>query len=444
MPYRKFLVIGEVFVDFHLDKKQGNENLVRLGGIFHALRALSALEMDFSFAYYAPAYLKNDIKKFGKDILGASEIYSLGVVDSAPNIFLIDHSDESEQQIYTNILCQQAVYNENLSIENILNSCSPTDILIFPGRFKVDEFLNRIDKSKYKIHIDVNYDSDNISILNGVQTIFLSTSTDSYKELFQCDTNKKLINTFSKYSIEQLIVKENRGGSWGYDFNKNCEYEASAQVCDNSTISVGVGDVFNVAYLFKSFDDNSNNLAFASWVAAEYAQFFSFNKFKQNVMLIKSKKENFVALHGVRVPWFTRPQYPIYMAAPDFNYINSTLFDNLIAALKYHHFIPRLPIRENGQVSNSSAEKDKEEVYFKDLNLLDTCKLMIASLLTNDQGTLVEIGYYKKAGKPIILFDPYNIASNMFLDKSCDYYCHTINDVINAVFFVVNGMIHNG
>ena len=444
MPYRKFLVIGEVFVDFHLDKKQRNENLVRLGGIFHALRALSALEMKFSFAYYAPTYLKNDINRFGKNILGANEIYSLGIIDSAPNIFLIDHSDESEQQIYTNILCQQAVCNENFSIENILNSCSPTDILVFPGRFKVDEFLNRIDKRKYKIHIDVNYDSDNISILNGVQTVFLSTSTDSYKKLFQYNTNKELINTFSKCLIRQLIVKENRGGSWGYDFSKDCEYEASAQICDKSTISVGVGDVFNVAYLCELFDDNSNNLAFASWVAAEYAQVFDFDEFKQNVMLIKSKKENFVALHGVRVPWFTRPQYPIYMAAPDFNYINNTLFDNLIAALKYHHFIPRLPIRENGQISNSSVEKDKEEVYFKDLNLLDACKLMIASLLTNDQGTLVEIGYYKKAEKPIILFDPYNIASNMFLDKSCDYYCHTINDVINAVFFIINRMIHNG
>ena len=58
MPYRKFLVIGEVFVDFHLDRKQRNENLVRLGGVFHALRALSALEMKFSFAYYAPTILK--------------------------------------------------------------------------------------------------------------------------------------------------------------------------------------------------------------------------------------------------------------------------------------------------------------------------------------------------------------------------------------------------
>ena len=134
MPYRKFLVIGEVFVDFHLDKKQGNENLVRLGGIFHALRALSALEMNFSFAYYAPTYLKDDINRFGKNILGANEIYSLGIIDSAPNIFLIDHSDESEQQIYTNILCQQAIYKDDLLITSILNSCSPTDILIFPGR----------------------------------------------------------------------------------------------------------------------------------------------------------------------------------------------------------------------------------------------------------------------------------------------------------------------
>ena len=61
MPEQTVLIIGEVFVDTHLDIKPYGKPLTRLGGIFHAARCLSALNVNFALAYYCPDYLDDDV-----------------------------------------------------------------------------------------------------------------------------------------------------------------------------------------------------------------------------------------------------------------------------------------------------------------------------------------------------------------------------------------------
>ena len=60
--------------------------------------------------------------------------------------------------------------------------------------------------------------------------------------------------------------------------------------------------------------------------------------------------------------------------------------------------------------------------------------LLIAILLYNDPGTLVELGMFKQTGKPTILFDPFNCCENMFVLHTPDYLCKNIADVIDAVY----------
>ena len=108
MHKRKILIIGEVYVDQHLDIIENGYSTSRLGGIFHAARSCDALNMEYALAYYAPNYLVKDIEKFGIDVLRASNVYCLGNVDKAPNVMLIGQSDESGNQLYENILCRQA------------------------------------------------------------------------------------------------------------------------------------------------------------------------------------------------------------------------------------------------------------------------------------------------------------------------------------------------
>lgn len=445
MLKKKILVIGEVYVDHHLDIKEDGNSISRLGGIYHALRACDALDIEFGFAYYAPSYLEKDIQKFGIEVLGASKIYCLGVVDKAPNIMLIGQSDESGNQLYENILCRQAQYIFNMPLGQVLNDFSPSDVMIFPGRYGNETILDGLSDFEGKIHIDMNYDCDEILVLNklNVETVFLSTSSISFEGFFKESSYEKLIDYFKTREVNQLLIKENRGGSWIFDFMENRSYDAPAFV-GTAIHSVGVGDVYDIAYICGQFtSDIGSSMVFASWVASLYAQTLRQEEFKENVKIVSQSINEFVEMEGIRVPWNERGNYPIYMAAPDFDYVNTQQLDVLAEALSYHHFKPRRPVKENGQVSSNMGISEESIIFAKDIELLSECKLMIAILFYNDQGTLVEIGNYQANGKTIILYDPYMKLDNMFLKNACSYYCNTMSEVINAVFDSVSGMVKN-
>ena len=57
----KICLIGEVLVDVTLTAA-GEENKLRLGGIFHAARALWALGIDYDILYFYPIILVHKLK----------------------------------------------------------------------------------------------------------------------------------------------------------------------------------------------------------------------------------------------------------------------------------------------------------------------------------------------------------------------------------------------
>ena len=446
MHKRKILIIGEVYVDQHLDIIENGYSTSRLGGIFHAARSCDALNMEYALAYYAPNYLVKDIEKFGIDVLRASNVYCLGNVDKAPNVMLIGQSDESGNQLYENILCRQAEYISILPLMQVLDDFTPTDIIIFPGRYGNARILSELSDYEGKIYIDMNYDCDDILDLNSIkiQTVFLSTSSTSYEKFFNFISYDNLITYFRKKNVSQLLIKENRGGSWLYDFSGKTSYEAPAHI--GTTIhSVGVGDVYDIAFMSEILGSNiADNMAFAAWVSSLYAKTIQQEIFKENTELIVQNIQEFTDMEGIRVLWNERVNYPIYMAAPDFDYVDTKKLDVLEESLLYHNFKPRRPIQENGQVNKDMDINEERAIFAEDMRLLSECKIMIATLLYNDQGTLVEIGNYQANGKPIILYDPYLKLDNMFLKNSCTYYCKTKSQVIDAVFIEVSRMVKNG
>jgi nucleoside 2-deoxyribosyltransferase len=122
------------------------------------------------------------------------------------------------------------------------------------------------------------------------------------------------------------------------------------------------------------------------------------------------------------------------MAAPDFPEVDITLLNELNDCLIYHNFKTHLPIRENGLVKKPLKYEEEFNYYHKDIQLLNTCNLLIAVLLYNDPGTLVELGMFKQTGKPTIIYDPFNFCKNMFVRHTPNYLCRTISDVIESVY----------
>jgi len=434
MHKQTVLIVGEVFVDTHLDIIENNSPVLRLGGIFHSARALSAVYVNYALAYYAPDYLDDDIN-YWSCFLKTKGCYKLGSINKAPNVMLVNESKEAGHQGYCNILKDQAEYIELNSINTIIQAVCPTDILIFPGRYNCGRILNDIQDYKGKIHIDFHYDYENIvcSLKRKIDTIILSTSSKFFKE--DCEGKKeKILDFFKSYPINAFLIKENRGGSYCLSLKENKEYEAPAYYVPTMH-SVGVGDVYNSIFIsiFSKLDIASTMLL-ASLCAAKYAETMSYEKFSANVKNILTNFEELKDLKGIRLPWQNRKNIDIYLAAPDFPDVNTQLLGDLYDCLLYHNFNPHLPIKENGLSSCVLSQEEELELYQKDVLLLDKCKLLIAVLLYNDPGTLVELGMFRAAKKPTIIFDPYNLCQNMFVKHTPNYLCKTISDVIEKVY----------
>ena len=428
------LIIGEVFIDTHLDIIDVNGPLVRLGGIFHSARAFSAFDMEYALAFYAPDYLEDDINYYSC-VLKAKGCFKLGTIKNAPNVMLVNESKESGNQGYYNVLKDQALFINTETIKNILNVVNPTDILIYPGRYDTNKIIKELKDFKGDIHIDFHYDSGNIlqETKLDIKTIILSTSSLIFKDL--CNgTIEGIINYFQPYSIECILVKENRGGSFCYSLLKNKIYESPAYYVPTMH-SVGVGDVYNAIFISDYFEDDfEKNMRLSSLCAARYAETMSFDKFMKNVEVLLKNIEEMITLEGVRLSWEERRKKNIYLAAPDFPNVNTCLVDKLADCLKYHNFNPRLPIRENGLAELSMTTEEQLRLYNKDIELMEACDLLIAILLFNDPGTLVELGMFKQGGKPSIIFDPYNYCENMFVRHTPNFICKTIVEVIEATY----------
>lgn len=442
MLNKKMLIIGEVFVDNHLDLKENNSYIVRLGGIFHAIRACAALNLDYAFAYYAPDYLEKDIKKYSK-ILNSSGSYRLGLVDKAPNVFIIGGSDESGKQVYNNVLCDQAEYIHENNISWLLEEFNPTDILIFPGRYGTKQILNNLVEFEGCIHIDFNYDSEDILNFTNtnITTAILSTSSTTFSNYFSDYNYNTIVDLFDNMNIKRLLIKENKGGSCLFDYESKKWHQAPAYL-DRIMHSVGVGDVYDVAYIYNKFPENiEKTMKFCAWSSVFYAKTMCFEDFKEQLDLLLQNADEQTELMGIRVPWILRKKINIYMAAPDFSYVDTLKLDELVEALIYHNYNPRLPIRENGQITKNMNCHEERVIFSKDIELLEECNFMIATLLYNDQGTLVEIGTYQAKGKNVILYDPYKLLDNMFLKYSCNKYCQSLNEVIDAVFEITGKVV---
>ena len=434
MHEQTVLVIGEVFIDTHLDIIDENGPLVRLGGIFHSARAFASLELNYALAYYAPDYLDDDIN-YWSFYLHTKGCHKLGSINKAPNVMLVSESKEAGDQGYYNIVKDQAEYIDTDTIENILKIVNPTDILLYPGRYDTLKLMKSLHGFSGKIHIDFHYDSENIlnSISREIETIILSTSSEFYKAI--CGgTIEGLVEHFKKYNIHQFLVKENRGGSFCYLPTEKAQYEAASYYV-TTMHSVGVGDVFNSVFISTIFGtDVAKRMRLAALCAAKYAETLSYEKYQENALLVYDNIDELNELVGIRLPWNERKKINIYLAAPDFPNVNTELLDRLNECLIYHNFNPRLPIRENGIATQDLSYQDEIIIYQKDISLLDDCDLLIAVLLYNDPGTLVELGMFKQAGKPTIVFDPFNYCENMFARHTPDYLCKTISDVIGAVY----------
>ncbi|GAB4022704.1 nucleoside 2-deoxyribosyltransferase [Spirosoma migulaei] len=431
----KICLVGDIFVDITLKTNQ-HDTKMRLGGIVHAARGLWALGIPYSVGYFAPAYLDKQINEY-LIAFECEEVHKLGNVIGSPYIFLIQDAKEVFDQGYEFILRNEIEIEYFKEAIHKLNDKSFSDILLFAGNFDHSVLFDVIKRQK--IHIDVTNSIRDISSLQAnevkVDTIFLSTSSILFQEHFK-DNFNNFKNKLAPF-CNKFILKENRGGSRGFNFISNEYCEASSQT-KPIVHSVGVGDVYNAAFISKCLElKMQSSMIFSSWIAAEYASTTYPDDLKINInRILNSNFKELENMAGISLPWEQRRQINVYIAAPDFDFVDTSPIENVVNSLNYHNFSPRRPVKENGQMADDANKNRRQELFSKDMIMLEQCQILIAVLLYNDPGTLIEIGLASAKGLPTIVYDPYQIAKNCMLTELPDLVTNDL-DYLIAEFFSI-------
>lgn len=432
-------LVGDILTDVTL--ATANTPLkMRLGGIVHAARALWAMDVEYAVAYFAPAYMDCHIEMFLKEH-NCKTIIKLGEVTNCPYTILIQEAKEVGNQGY------EFLYHDGIDIAynvNALKELNNFDELMFiSGNYDMNSVLSYIG-SDIKLHCDV---ANNVNYVMELpkdrmfETLFISTSSSIFRNQYT-DFNSfcELLKPFAK----RIVLKENRGGSRVLDVTFGRTYQIPSQTSP-ITHSVGVGDVYDVVSITGPYDSYQDQLFLASWVAMEYALTTFPDNFKNSVKsILKAPMEDIKAQGGCILPWDVRQKCQIYIAAADFSFVDTKQIDILCDSLEYHHFVARRPIKENGQMSEGADKKERLGLFCADMCLLGECNMLIAVLLYNDPGTLIEIGLAAQRGLPTLVYDPYKIADNCMLTELPTLISSDLDVILAKVFTEYSKQYLNG
>jgi len=428
-------LIGDVLLDVTLKTKDVPLKM-RLGGIIHSARALWAMDIEYDIAYFAPKYLVNEIEDF-MITLGSPTLIYLGEVERCPYVMLVNEVKEIGNQGYEFLFREKIEINYDES--NLKKLLLYSKAIIISGNYDVKKVLKSLSKS-CNVSIDfANNINDFIAIQETglkFENIFISTSSNYFLDYYNKGDFKieDFFNLFKKFT-NKIILKENRGGSRAFDFVTEELILVSSQT-QPILHSVGVGDVYNVICVCKNIIVNfEKSLNYASWVATEYALTTFPKDFKLMAQrVLRMSGEQLILLKGIHLPWENRKKINIYIAAPDFDFIDTSAIDVLCENLLYHNFSPRRPIKENGQMGENDNEIQKLNFFNKDMELLKDCQILIAVLLFNDPGTLIEIGVAAERKLPTFVYDPKNIAKNCMLTQIPNLVSSDLDEIISEVF----------
>lgn len=407
------------------------EAKVRLGGVVHAARGLWASGRGYAVGAFCPTYLIEQ----AHDYLtrhGCQEFVLLGEIVGAPNVIAIRDVKEVGHQGYEDILRDQrkvVLSRDHVDLSRF------DSVVIFPGSYDLGGVINQIKRTA-RITIDAAYDVDSedfIRSLTGrVESVAISTSSNLFTKLASSDV-APLLDLAKSVGAKQLLLKENRGGSRLFDLGTG-DIEYITATLDVTTNSVGVGDAFTA--VFGSFDGSAKD---AAWRGMQVATVYSQTTWPDDLQRdiereLRIPIEVVRGLGGVTLPWHVRRDLQIYLAAPDFSYKDHPEISAAVAALEYHNFRVRRPVKENGEASRNAPIESLSSYYFSDVQLLRECAAIFAIPIERDPGTLVEIGLAIEMGKPVVTFDPRDENRNTMVVRGSTSYSSDLDVCLNGIF----------
>jgi nucleoside 2-deoxyribosyltransferase len=430
METQPILLVGEIYVDFTAAENSVPKK-VRLGGVCHAARGLWACNIPYAVAAFCPSYLLDAAMNY-LCAHGCMQFSCLGITNGAPNVIFVSDSKETGHQGYDDILRDQREVIESRNVESLHTFKT---VVIFPGSFALSTVSKSIADDA-RVIVDAAYGIESKSqldsLISRISDILISTSSDLFISL----GSKKMSHLldYFKYPSARILLKENRGGSrLFYLPTEDVEYLPA--VLGETLNSIGVGDVFAAVYAAFSNISPSEGAWRGMQAATNYSQTTFPDDFKRDVQRdLRIPLQGLKELGGTSLPWHDRPKFQIYLAAPDFSYLVNPEIEKAVAALEYHNFVVRRPVKENGEAKVGSSAVSLRDYYRRDVELLEDCSILFAIPLGRDPGTLVEVGMAIALQKPVITFDARQENKNTMVICGSDCYTDDLDKCLNAVF----------
>lgn len=421
------LLVGELVVDFTL-AQHGAKCKLRLGGVGHAARGVWAAGLNYSVAAFCPQYLVDEAKRYLAEC-GCKEFIWLGDVVGAPNVILIGDATEVSHQGYEDLMRDTKVVKFRDPLPSL---AAYQKVVVFPGRFDINALASTFSRDA-QFSFDIAYGLEDLSSLEAfrgrVQAVIISTSSSLFERLGK-DNVDGLIDAVKTLSPDVFLLKENRGGSRLFDLRDGRVEEIPATL-GKTVNSVGVGDVYS-AVSHKGWTE-------AAWRGCQAATVYSQTTFPDDIK--RDVERGFLlsldvlqALGGTVLPWHDRTRYSIYLAGPDFSYVEKPELDRAAESLAYHNFRVRRPIQKNGELKRPASEADLYRAYHMDYELLKECDAVFAVPLGRDPGALVEVGLAIAMGKPVITFDPRQENENTMVVVGSSVYSADLDACLNGTF----------
>ncbi len=427
-------MVGELVVDYTLGQ-HGSMCKLRLGGVAHAARGLWAAGVEYSVAVFCPQYLVDEATGYLAQ-LECYEFIWLGDVVGAPNVIVIGDVTEVAHQGYEDLMRE----TKRLKLRDPLPSLEAYQkVVVFPGKFSIEALAQAFSKDA-RFSFDVAYDLEDLSSVEAfrgrLQAIIISTSSSLFMNLGHEDLDG-LLAAVRTLSPEVFLLKENRGGSRLFDLRKGTVLQIPATL-GRTINSVGVGDVYSsvmVAHSQKGWVE-------AAWRGCQAATIYSQSTFPDDIKRevqrgFRLPLSSLQGLGGTSLPWHDRQKYSIYLAGPDFSYVDKRELDRAVDSLTYHNFRVRRPIVENGELERPATESGLRRAYFLDCQLLRDCDVVFAIPLDRDPGTLVEIGMAIEMGKKIVTYDPRRENENTMVMVGSSIFSADLDTCLNGTFNVI-------
>jgi len=238
---------------------------------------------------------------------------------------------------------------------------------------------------------------------------------------------KESIKKLKAMGPQYIVIKRGHKGCILITEEKIVEVPAYKS---NVVCTLGSGDAFGgaLAATFVETGDIQYSVKVGNCVAANFIESIAI--------------ETIIDRAGVEKDIYTRKRFvvneiipkKIYLAGPFFSEQEVNWVRHVSNKLEGASFEVLSPSRENGFIFNDTSIEKRKEIFQLDIDLLNSCDIVVALLDHDDPGTCFEIGYAFAKGTPVYGLKTSDTSLNNMIKFGCKKVIEDIEELIRVLY----------